>query len=79
MHQLNKVLNDDNIRDDLLQGQSTIGGQISDNMVLSDKGTVMSYSVHGVEVMLINIKSNQELRVTRDIKAQQLFYPIMFS
>ncbi|MGL4909289.1 MAG: helix-turn-helix transcriptional regulator, partial [Bacteroidales bacterium] len=45
----------------------------------SDKGTVMSYSVHGVEVMLINIKSNQELRVTRDIKAQQLFYPIMFS
>lgn len=76
---LNRVLEENNIATDLKQGQSAIGGEICGNRLISDKGTILSYNINGVEIMVINVSPTNDMTLMRDLKCQQHFYPIMFS
>lgn len=76
---LNRRLDGNNIAIDLQQGKLAIGGEISGNTLFSDKGTISSYDMNGIEILIINVSNASDITLTRDLKSQHHFYPIMFS
>lgn len=76
---INRVLEENNIATDLQQGQLAIGGEICGDRVISDRGVVSSYNINGIEIMTINVSPINDMTLMRDLKSQQLFYPIIFS